>query len=102
MAALSRGPPKIEVAYAFDFRRIAFKSTVADVTRLTVVGSQTEADVICTLLRAHGIQVGDRGLGPVSAYGGTWGGWREVFVSKDDLLRARELLAAKPEALSEE
>jgi hypothetical protein len=75
---------------------------VGDVVRLAVVGSQGEADVICSLLRAHAIQCGDREVGAVLGRGGGWGGWREVFVSEDDLETARDLLAAQPETLPED
>ena len=65
--------------------------------RLTVVGSQPEADMICSLLRVHGIRCGDRAA-DVSVQGaGGFGGWREILVSKDDLEAARELLATNPE-----
>lgn len=60
---------------------------------LTVVGSQTEADIICSLLRANGIRCGERAT-DVSIQGvGGYGGWREILVSKDQLKAARELLA---------
>jgi hypothetical protein len=68
---------------------------VPDVVRLTVVGSQGEADVICALLRAHGVHCAERSLQPVDG-GGGWGGWREVLVGDDDLDAARELPAATP------
>ena len=62
--------------------------------RLTVVSSQTEADIICSLLRENGIKCGDRAAN-VGTYGtaGT-GGWREVLVSEDQLGEAQALLAA--------
>jgi hypothetical protein len=60
--------------------------------RLTVVASQGEADVICSLLRAHGVNCGDRPIEPSLIVGG--GSWREVFVSEEDLDAARELLAS--------
>jgi len=63
--------------------------------RLTVVGSQPEADMICSLLRVHGIECGERAA-DAAVYGtGGFGGWREILVSRDDLEVARELLATK-------
>jgi hypothetical protein len=61
--------------------------------RLTVVSSQTEADIICSLLRENGIKCGDRAAN-VGTYGtaGT-GGWREVLVGEDQLGDAQALLA---------
>jgi hypothetical protein len=66
---------------------------VADMTSLTVVATQGEADVICSLLRAHGIQCGERATGLSAELGGGSGGWREVFVSETELGVARELIA---------
>jgi hypothetical protein len=68
---------------------------VTDVVRLTVVGSQGETDVICSLLRAHGIGCGDSAA-DVSSEG--FGGWREILVDENDLATARELLATDPPA----
>jgi len=48
--------------------------------RLTVVATQAEADIICSLLRANGIKCGHRELG-VSAYVGGMGGSCEILVS---------------------
>jgi hypothetical protein len=67
---------------------------MADVVRLTVVGSQGEADVICSLLRAHGIDCRDRAADISAERGGGFGGWRELLVSDSDLEASRELLAA--------
>jgi hypothetical protein len=67
---------------------------VADVVRLTVVGSQGEADVICSLLRTHGIRCADRAANISAERGGGFGGWREIMVSNHDADSARELLAA--------
>ena len=66
---------------------------MADVVRLTTVTSQGEADVICSLLRAHGIRCSERGA---SEYGepAAVGGWREILVGTDDLDAAREVIAA--------
>ena len=66
--------------------------------RLTVVGSQPEADMICSLLRVNGIRCGDRAADVSIQGAGGFGGWREILVGKDDLAAARELLAATPPA----
>jgi hypothetical protein len=66
------------------------------VVRLTVVGSQGEADVICSLLRAYGIGCGDRAADLSVERGGGFGGWREILVSQGDVEAARELLVALP------
>ncbi len=60
--------------------------------RLTLVGSQGEADVICSLLRAHGIECGERTTDLSAEQGGGWGGQREVLVARADLASAQELL----------
>jgi hypothetical protein len=60
--------------------------------RLTVVGSQGEADVICSLLRAHGIECSERATDFSAEQGGGWGGQREVLVRQADLASAQELL----------
>ena len=59
---------------------------------LTAVGSQAEADILCSLLRENGIRCGDRPADvAIQGVGGS-GGWREVLVSEDQLEAARELL----------
>jgi hypothetical protein len=70
---------------------------VADVVRLTIVGSKGEADVICSLLRAHGIDCVDRGADLSAEQGGGFLGWREILVNEDDLDPARELLESHDE-----
>jgi type III secretory pathway lipoprotein EscJ len=60
--------------------------------RLTVVATQGEADVICSLLRAHGIECGERATDVSAEQGGGWGGQREVLVARADLVSAQELL----------
>jgi hypothetical protein len=67
---------------------------VAEMASLTVVATQGEADVICSLLRAHRIDCGERATDVSAERGGGFGGWREVFVSKTDLGVARELIAS--------
>ena len=62
--------------------------------RLTVVATQGEADVICSLLRTEQIVCGDRAADGLGAEpGGGFGGWREVLVEEADLERARALIA---------
>jgi hypothetical protein len=62
--------------------------------RLTVVATQGEADVICSLLRTERIVSGDRAADGLGAErGGGFGGWREVLVEEADLERARALIA---------
>jgi hypothetical protein len=60
--------------------------------RLAVVASQGEADVVCSLLRAHGIDCGERATDLSAEQGGGWGGQREILVAKADLTLAQELL----------
>ena len=56
---------------------------------LTAVGSQTEADIICSLLRENGIKCGDRPTDvAIQGMGGS-GGWREILVSEEQLEAAR-------------
>jgi len=63
--------------------------------RLTVVATQGEADVICSLLRTEGIACGSRAADGLGAEpGGGFGGWREVLVEEADLERARALIAS--------
>ena len=59
--------------------------------RLTVVGSQGEADVICSLLRAHGIECGERATDYSAEE--CWGAQREVLVRQADLAVAKELIS---------
>jgi type III secretory pathway lipoprotein EscJ len=62
--------------------------------RLTVVSSQTEADIICALLRENEIACGDRAA-DVATYGTSGsGGWREVLVKEDQLEDAQAVLEA--------
>jgi len=53
--------------------------------RLTVVGSQAEADIICSLLRANGITCDERAAGAAIPGLGGFGGWREILVVEDQL-----------------
>jgi hypothetical protein len=67
---------------------------VTSEVRLTVVGDEVEAAVICGLLRTEGIACHERrtdmGAGAWEATGS--GGPREILVARSDLERARELL----------
>lgn len=64
------------------------------IVRLTIVGSEPEADLLCELLRSEGIgcmhRVTDVGAGALDGVAAT--GSREVLVRRPDLERARELL----------
>ena len=61
--------------------------------RLTIVGSEPEADLLCDLLRSEGIEcmhrVTDIGAGALDGVAAI--GSREVLVHAGDLERAREL-----------
>ncbi len=62
--------------------------------RLTVVSSQPEADIICSLLRANDIKCGDRAADTAGLGGLGFVGAREILVEEHELERARELLAS--------
>ena len=64
---------------------------VAEPVRLTVVSSQAEADMICSLLRANGIACADRSA-DISGEVMGFGGWTEVLVGAEDLPAAQELM----------
>jgi Putative prokaryotic signal transducing protein len=68
--------------------------TTADVVRLTVVGNEGEAEIICSLLRTHGIACFARLTDPFGESVGEFGAWREILVRDDELEKARTLLAA--------
>ncbi len=61
--------------------------------RRMIARSQGEADVVCSLLRANGIECGDR-RGPKGwpGRGASWGGPREILVRQADLKVAREFV----------
>jgi hypothetical protein len=65
---------------------------------LTVVSGETEADVVCGLLRSAGIDCAYRDTeaidSPLEDF--TAAGPREILVRESDLETARELLAAPP------
>ena len=63
-----------------------------------IAGSQGEADVICGLLRASGIECDDRPATEMyPGRGGGWGGPREILVRREDLEFAHELVDAPAE-----
>ena len=53
------------------------------------MASQGEADVICSMLRAAGVQCTERLADSIE----TSGNWRDILVAESDLATARELLA---------
>jgi Putative prokaryotic signal transducing protein len=65
---------------------------------LTVVPNESEAELLCALLRTEGIECDHRPTNfGVGAMDGMPGGPREVFVAEESLARAQELLAASRE-----
>ena len=70
---------------------------MAEVVRLTVVGNQGEADIVCSLLRLNGIACFDRVTDPFGEQAGEFGAWREILVRDDELDAARAVLAAAAE-----
>lgn len=67
--------------------------------RLTVVPDEGEAEALCGLLRAEGIDCfyRDTDISAAGIFGGTtFGGWREILVAEADLDRAREMLPEPP------
>jgi hypothetical protein len=70
---------------------------VEEVVPVTVVPNETEAEVICGLLRSEGIECSYRQTNVgAGAFDGMPGGSQEVVVPARDLERAREVLAARP------
>jgi hypothetical protein len=66
------------------------------VRQLTVVATQGEADIICSLLRAHGIRYSERStMGFAPELVGVAGVPREILVAEEQLEAARELLATE-------
>jgi Putative prokaryotic signal transducing protein len=64
-----------------------------DATRLTVVSSEQEAEIVCSILRSEGIRCFHR-VTDLSApmRSGSLIEWREILVLSDDLEGARELI----------
>ena len=74
---------------------------MAEPVRVTTVPGEPEAEVLCGLLRANGIQGADRPTteedSAFEGFGGE-GGLREILVDPADLEVARELLNDEPPA----
>ena len=72
-----------------------------NLVRLTVVPNQSEANIVCSLLRVNGIDTEERPTdASVGALGGPFeGGWREILVREADLDAAQELLDGAPESI---
>jgi hypothetical protein len=68
---------------------------------LTVVGTQIEAEIVCSLLLGNGIRCGERAAGVAITGTGSFGGSREIFVLQGDFDRARDVLAAKRSATAD-
>jgi hypothetical protein len=68
-----------------------------DVVVLTVVGSETEAEMVCGLLRANGIECGYRDTDaidtPLENFAAA--GPREILVREADLEDAKSVLATR-------
>jgi Putative prokaryotic signal transducing protein len=73
---------------------------VDELTRVTVVHDETEAEMVCALLRTAGVRAFHRqtNAGAGAADGMPQVGAQEVVVAAGDLDRAREVLAAEPGA----
>jgi hypothetical protein len=72
---------------------------VSDLVRLTIVGSESEAEMLRGLLRTEGIESMHR---PTDFAAGALDGWaaggaREILVRAADLERAREFVEGPPE-----
>jgi len=70
-----------------------------DVVVVTVVSSETEAEMVCGLLRANGIKCGYRDTeaidGPLEDFIAS--GPREILVAAADLEDAKSVLADRPD-----
>lgn len=73
---------------------------MAEPTRLTVVRTETEAEMVCAVLRTAGIEAVHRqtNAGAGSGDGMPQTGAHEVLVSAEELEEARATLAAQPES----
>ena len=71
---------------------------MSELTRLTIVANEPEAELVCQLLRTDGIacfhRMTDAGAGALDGAMAP-AGFREVIVTEDDLEEARALLAAQ-------
>jgi hypothetical protein len=70
--------------------------------RLRIATDEAGAEVVCGLLRSEGIRCFHRET-DYSVHGALPGpgGWREILVNAEDLLRARELVDAPVEPVDE-
>jgi hypothetical protein len=70
--------------------------------RLKIAVTETEAEVVCGLLRSEGIRCFHRPT-DLTAHVVLQGpaGWREILVNEEDLARARELLGAAAEPVDD-
>jgi hypothetical protein len=70
---------------------------MSEAVRLTTVENEIEAEILCGMLRAEGIQCGHRptNYSADQSLGGGLGGLREVLVDEADLEQARKLLPAQ-------
>jgi hypothetical protein len=64
-----------------------------EIVRVTVVPREPEAETVCALFRAHGIESSYRAT-DIAAQ--AWGGWQEVLVREADVEHARQLLTDSP------
>jgi Putative prokaryotic signal transducing protein len=73
---------------------------MADTATLTIVPTETEAEMICSILGTAGIQAFQRQTNVGAGFGDGMPqtGAHEVVVASDELERAREVLAEQPEA----
>lgn len=71
-----------------------------ELATLTIVPTETEAEMLCALLRTAGVDAFHRqtNAGAASADAMPQVGAQAVLVAAGDLERAREALAAEPEA----
>jgi hypothetical protein len=73
---------------------------VDKLARVTVVRNETEAEMVCALLRTAGLRSLHRQTNAGAGFGDGMPqtGAHEVLVEADELERAREALAAEPES----
>jgi hypothetical protein len=69
---------------------------MSDVVAVTVVETESEAEMACGLLRSEGIECSYRQPQELSA--DAFWDWREIVVHERDSDRARELLGVEAEA----